>query len=269
MTNFGASLRLMRVGAGTGLRELAQRIGVSASYLSRVEHGHDPTPTPDRLVAIARALEIPPEVLLELADQITPAVSSYVGRVPAAGALFLEIAQRDLSAPEIGRIMAYLDREFPQGRTNARRQRLPDLLAKERIVPCLKCSDLEELLSLAVSRLPLRSSPGGRVLAEKIWAREREAPSTLGFAFYVPHLIVRGAVPAAVLLTLSNALDIPTPDGKPVTLALLVLSNDSGRAHLDLLAQAVRLARQGTAEQLRGIESPARILAKFRMLAAR
>lgn len=49
LAQFGAALRLLRVEAGLSLRALAQRIGVSSAYLSRVEHGHDAIPTPDRL----------------------------------------------------------------------------------------------------------------------------------------------------------------------------------------------------------------------------
>ena len=54
--HFGAALRLLRVDAGVTLRALAERVGVSSAYLSRVENGHDAVPTPDRLADIAAAL---------------------------------------------------------------------------------------------------------------------------------------------------------------------------------------------------------------------
>jgi PTS system nitrogen regulatory IIA component len=58
--HFGFTLRLMRTTAGFSLRELAARVGVSSAYLSRVEHGHDPIPTLDRLASIARCLRVSP-----------------------------------------------------------------------------------------------------------------------------------------------------------------------------------------------------------------
>jgi transcriptional regulator with XRE-family HTH domain len=42
--DFGATLRLLRLGSGLSLRDLARRLGVSSTYLSRVENGLDPVP---------------------------------------------------------------------------------------------------------------------------------------------------------------------------------------------------------------------------------
>ena len=74
--HFGATLRLLRIEAGLGLRELAQRVGVSSAYLSRVENGHDAPPTPDRLATIARILGLSPSVLLELGQRVPTRVVS-------------------------------------------------------------------------------------------------------------------------------------------------------------------------------------------------
>lgn len=109
----GATLRLLRVGAGFTLRELARRIGVSTAYLSRVENGHDAAPTPDRLAAIAGVLDVSPQALLQLARQAGAAVAGYVEEVPAAGALFLDISRRRLGPADIARLRAFVDREYP------------------------------------------------------------------------------------------------------------------------------------------------------------
>ena len=111
--HFGATLRMLRLDAGIGLRELAARIGVSSAYLSRVEHGRDPAPTPDRLATIADALQMPRALLFDLAQQTGPAVSGYLERAPEAGLLMLEIARRNLGRSEIARIKAFIDAEFP------------------------------------------------------------------------------------------------------------------------------------------------------------
>src|SRR5687768_16245235 len=99
--HFGATLRLLRIQSGLSLRDLAGRLGVSSTYISRVENGIDAIPTPERLEAIARELGIPKTLLLDLAHRVSPLVSEYVERVPEAGTLFLEIAHRKLDSKQL------------------------------------------------------------------------------------------------------------------------------------------------------------------------
>ncbi|WP_437579819.1 PTS sugar transporter subunit IIA [Sorangium sp. So ce887] len=253
LAEFGAALRLLRVEAGLSLRALAHRIGVSSAYLSRVEHGHDAIPTPDRLTAIAGALELPPAVLLELGHQVEPLVSRYLERVPAANALFVELARRNVSGPQLARVKAFIDAEFavsaPFGVAPARR--LSGLLTPERIVLHLSCVHIEDVIDVAASRL---APPGGALaasaLAQEILRRERESPTALGNGVAVPHAIIPGVRTAAVLATLAEPLAVPTPGGAPLRLLVVLLCGEGGRAHLELLAQVARLAGHNAAEVL-------------------
>src|SRR5690349_8187278 len=138
---------MLRIDAGVGLGELAERIGVSTAYLSRVEHGHDPVPTPDRIVAIARALQLPPLVLLEIAQGAGAALASYLERVPEASTLFLEMASRDLGAADIARIKAYMDRSLPARDARERPARLGELVTADRVLLRVVCHDLEDLVA--------------------------------------------------------------------------------------------------------------------------
>jgi len=268
--HFGAALRLLRMESGISLRALAQRVGVSGAYLSRVENGHDPAPTPDRLIAIAEIIGVPTAVLLDLAQQTGVAVSGYLQRVPAASSLFLDIAQRDLGSAQIARIKAFMDEEFPvrRGRAGPGPTRLRDLLTPSRVVLRLACSQLEDLIDVAVSRLPPTSGTSPRQAAALIWAREQEAPSMLGGGFAVPHGLVPGATPAAVLVTLARPLPIDTPDGLPVAVALVVVWGDSGRRNLDVIARVARLAGSGITEELRAATTPARALSAIEKIEA-
>ncbi|HEU5056353.1 MAG TPA: helix-turn-helix domain-containing protein [Kofleriaceae bacterium] len=261
--HFGATLRLLRMESGISLRALAQRVGVSGAYLSRVENGHDPAPTPDRLIAIAEAIGVPAAVLLDLAQQTGTAVSGYLQRVPAASALFLDIAERDLGSAQIARIKAFIDAEFPvrRGRPGAGGvTRLRDLLTPSRVVLKLACSQLDDLIDVAVSRLPAAPGLGPREMAARIRAREREAPSVVGGGLAVPHGLVPGAPPAAALVTLARPLAVDTPDGQPVAVALVVVWGEAGRRNLELIARAARLASSDVAEELRAATTPARAL---------
>lgn len=254
--HFGATLRLLRTDAGISLRALANEVGVSSAYLSRVENGHDAVPTPDRLVAIARALRLPPALLIELAHKATPFVASYLERVPAAGALFLEIARRDLTAAQLGRIKAFIDAEFPaeapQGALTI--PRLTSLLTPERVVPRLSCSHLEDTIDVAVSRLAsAQSVPSPADLAQAILAREREAPSALGEGLAVPHAVVPRSPPRAALVTLAQPLAAPTPDGRPLRVVVVLVLEHRGEMQLHLLAQAARLASADVVDSLASV----------------
>lgn len=263
--HFGAALRMLRLDAGVTLAELAGQIGVSSAYLSRVEHGHDAPPTPDRLVAIARALDVPPLVLLELAEQSGAAVAGYVERVPVAGSLFLDIARRDLGPTEVARIASFVDREFPRERPTRRAApRLAELLDPARVILDMVCTDLDDLVHIAVSRLP----GAGAGLAARVLARERESTSALGAGVIVPHAQVRGATTSAALVTLARPLRIATPDGAPVAVAVVLVSGERPRGHLELLARIARLARRGLATELRGLRSPDRVLSRVAALDA-
>jgi nitrogen PTS system EIIA component len=261
--HFGAALRLLRLDTGLSLRDLARRIGVSSAYLSRVENGHDPAPTPDRLVAIARTLDLPPLLLVELADQAGPLVSSYMARVPAAASLFFDIARRDLSGAEVARLRALVEREFPLARSSRRRAvKLRQSLTADRIVVDLVCSGMEDVIEIAVSRFGLRDGGAARAVAGQIVAREREAPSLLGDGVAAPHALGSHLPAAVALVTLGRPLRESTPDRKPVRLALVV-AGPTGSRSLELIAQIARLAGRGLADQLASLRDPDRILARL------
>ncbi len=259
-THFGATLRLLRTEAGVGLRELAQRIGVSGAYLSRVETGRDSAPTPDRLIAIADTLGLPRAVLLELARQTGPAVDGYVQRTPEAGALFLEIARRGLVGPDIARIKAFIDAEFPDAPAVAGTRRLVDLLPPERIVVGLSCSDLEELVEVAATRVG--KGVDVREVADRVLARERQRATVLGAGFAAPHTqIDELSRDTAVLVTLAEPLAIETPDDRPIRVAVLLVSGSDRSAGLQLLARVARLASYDIADELAAARTPTKVRA--------
>jgi len=58
LTRLGDRLRARRTGLGISLRELASRVGVSASFLSQVERAKS-SPSIETLSSISRALDVP------------------------------------------------------------------------------------------------------------------------------------------------------------------------------------------------------------------
>ena len=64
---FGALLRREREAKEIGLREMAKMIGVSPTYLSKVERDDFPPPAEDKVRRIAEILKRDPDELLALA----------------------------------------------------------------------------------------------------------------------------------------------------------------------------------------------------------
>ena len=261
--HLGATLRLLRVDAGLSLRDLARRIGVSSAYLSRVEHGVDAPPTQARLTAIARELDVPPALLMDVANRVSPYVAGYLEDVPAAGTLLLDIARRKLTGAQLARVRAFLDAEFPlrEPRGDEPAPALGPLLCAERVVVQLSCEDYEDAFDVAAGRLA-SALPGldAAALAARLRQREGEASSQVGNGVAVPHAYVPGATPAAALVTLARPLHADTPDGQPLRLVVALVDGHRGRARLMRLAHVARLAGRGLADRLQGADGPARVL---------
>lgn len=261
--HFGAALRLFRMERGLGLREVARLIGVSGSYLSRVENGHDPPPAPDRLAALADVLGIDRALLIELAGQVGPEITSYIHRVPAAASLLLELARRDLGPVAVARLRAFVDEEYPEARPRRPARRATDLLAPERIVLGLRCLDFDDVLSTLVARLPALPGLSGKEILKSARRREESASTLLGGGFALPHTAPEnvGAFPGtASLALLGQPLSIATPDGQPLRFAAFVLlphskKGEGAKEELSLLAAFARLAAAVNVTELAGLSS--------------
>jgi PTS system nitrogen regulatory IIA component len=261
---FGAALRLLRIDAGFSLRALAQKIGVSSAYLSRVENGLDAVPTPERLLALARELQVSPGLLVELAHQVGPFLTEYLERQPSAASLFIEIARRNYGATELARIRAFLDSELPVRGSKRDSFGLVHALENDRIVLDLSCSAYDDLLDVVATRMvPVGKIEHPRDLAERLRAREAEGGTFLGNGVAVPHAIVPGAKPTAVLVTLARPLRADTPDGEPLGVVVALVCGAGGHDHLERLAHVARIASHDYAGELRTCRSPRQIFERL------
>ena len=75
---FGARVRQLRFDKGLNQEELADRIGVFRTYMSRIETGAG-NPTLDMIHALASALGVTPASLFEEATSSPPKVRSTAG----------------------------------------------------------------------------------------------------------------------------------------------------------------------------------------------
>jgi transcriptional regulator with XRE-family HTH domain len=89
------------------LRQFAQAVGISATYLSKVENGEFDPPAPDTIKKIAALLGTDADELLALAGKVDPDLSKIIIEQPKAMADFLRVA-RDLPEDEIKKLTEQL-----------------------------------------------------------------------------------------------------------------------------------------------------------------
>jgi len=254
--HFGATLRMLRTDAGLSLRDLAELVGVSNAYLSRVENGHDAPPTPDRLSAIARALGLPPTILFELVDRVGPIAASVLENVPGARDLFVDILRRDLDAVQIAKVRAYIEREFGALDDVPPRRSIARLLAPHRVVLGFSGSDVEDVVDVAATRLAEDADVSVAAASQAILTRERESPTILGCGFAVPHAVGVGTRAAAAMVLLRKPMRVETPDGAPLRVFFVHLHPRGGREHLEGLVRLARVATTELADALCAATSP-------------
>jgi cytoskeletal protein RodZ len=100
---FGAFIRREREGKEIGLREMAKRIGVSPTYLSKVERDEFPPPAEDRVKAIAQIIGRDPDELLALAGKVSSDITEIIRRRPVELGALLRTA-KGLNGEEIARL---------------------------------------------------------------------------------------------------------------------------------------------------------------------
>jgi transcriptional regulator with XRE-family HTH domain len=86
---FGAFIRQKREARNIGLRAMAQMIGVSPAYISKVERDESPPPAEDRVRAIAKIIECDSDYLLAMADRVSSDLSEIIKRRPIEMSSFL------------------------------------------------------------------------------------------------------------------------------------------------------------------------------------
>src|SRR6266581_2964650 len=101
--SFGALVRREREAKEIGLREMAKKIGVSPTYLSKIERGDFDPPAEDKVRKIAEIIGRDPDELLALAGRVASDLTDIIRQRPRELADFLRTA-KGLSGVEIARL---------------------------------------------------------------------------------------------------------------------------------------------------------------------
>ena len=109
-TLFGQALRELRRSKKVTQRDLASRVGVDFSYISKVENSRLPPPSADTIVKICQALSAPVDHLLSITGKVPTPVREMVGKSTAAQQFLQQAHSLDLSEDEWGRLTQNLKR---------------------------------------------------------------------------------------------------------------------------------------------------------------
>ena len=102
--NFGQYIRRNRLARretsrSYSLRQVALRIGVEPSYLSKVERGETPPPSEEKILRLARELDVDSDYLLSLAGKVAGDLQKTIRERPQ---LFGPLIRELSDAPDEG-----------------------------------------------------------------------------------------------------------------------------------------------------------------------
>lgn len=237
--HFGATLHLLRSHAGISLRALGSRVGVSAAYLSRIEHGHDPAPTGERALAIAEAMGIPGPVLLGLVDEIRGDAADWLRATPTGRRLAAELRRRELSEAQLARVLAFVLDEFRTSPGVARHDIRP-LLHPSRVLLRVRIPRIEDAWTLAALRLA--DGDLARDVLQALRGGANGGTACVGAATAVSFVRAEAPRPRACLVVCEDALALATPDDRPVRVVWVLAGIEEGAMGAYHLAAAAKLA---------------------------
>jgi HTH-type transcriptional regulator, competence development regulator len=108
--DFGSAVRAWREEKEIGLRRFAELVGMSATYLSKIERGDFPPPGEEKIKAIAKGLGRDADELLALAGRVASDLEEIIQQNPREMATFLRAA-RSLPSKDIEQLTKQVERK--------------------------------------------------------------------------------------------------------------------------------------------------------------
>ncbi len=114
---FGQRIRDLReakkaVDPTFSLRQFAQKVGISATFLSKIETGEFDPPRAEHIITMAALLEVDADELLALAGKTDPELDEIIKSEPRAMADLLRAARdRGFTAEDLERTIRYMKRK--------------------------------------------------------------------------------------------------------------------------------------------------------------
>lgn len=251
---FGPTIRLLRQAKGISLREMARQLGVSPAFLSQIEAGRQHKIPRARIVQVAATLGVAEGYLLGTAKQVHPELMTFLSETPEA-AEFMVTAMR---SGMIGQDFTNL-REMVADKKLRAGVLKPVAAAKKKpgvshnldgyldVTLCLSGVAVQnkdrlfERFAKAVSKKNRNIS--AELLLDRLSARERQAPTSIGGGVAIPHAFLQGIEkPMVGAFLLQRAIPYgPMESDRVKTVFFLVGREGNTEHHLPILARIARL----------------------------
>jgi transcriptional regulator with XRE-family HTH domain len=102
----GQRLKRVRIARGFGLRQTAAKVGISATYLSRIENCQETGPPAEKVIsALSRLLDESFDELMQLAGRVPEDVEEVIKADPGMATLLRTARQRRVSGAELLRLL--------------------------------------------------------------------------------------------------------------------------------------------------------------------
>ena len=102
---FGERLRQLRLENKVNQRDLASRVGIDFTYLSKLENGRMPPPAAGTIARISKALGADGDELMILADKVPTDIAPVISRSVAMPAFLRSI--KDFNDDDIQKLSSY------------------------------------------------------------------------------------------------------------------------------------------------------------------
>lgn len=102
---FGQRLRQLRLDKKVNQRDLASRVGIDFTYLSKLENGRMPPPATATIARLSKALGIDTDELMLLARKVPLDITPVITRSPVVPAFLRSI--KDFDDAEISKLNDY------------------------------------------------------------------------------------------------------------------------------------------------------------------
>ena len=112
MAKFGETIRKLREAQGLGLRETANLIDISPTYLSRIEREKESPPKPEIIKSLAKVLAADPDVLFRLCPSTDPEIVTFLKKRPQVMAIVRLVMEKELSDRHLDLIYQLIERDL-------------------------------------------------------------------------------------------------------------------------------------------------------------
>jgi len=252
---FGPTIRLLRQAKGISLREMARQLGVSPAFLSQIEAGRQHKIPRARIVQVADMLGVSEGYLLGTAKQVHPDLMKFLSETPEA-AEFMVTAMRSGMIPQdfthLREIV--LDKKLRAGvlkpvavsnkKKPAVAHNLDGYVDASLCLAGVAVQNKERLFQrFAKAVAKKHKNISADLLLDRMDARERQAPTSIGGGVAVPHAFLQGIEkPMVGAFLLQRAIPYGPSENDRVKIAFFLVGREGNTEHhLPILARIARL----------------------------